>query len=218
MIEISPAILTNDEALVSKLLDTYEAFSVAQIDIDFVEEVFSGNTTVAVEKVVALLTRNPIKKKIGFHLMLEKPERAVRLITQTKEISEYMIYIHFESEHAFIFDQSLDLENFGLAFKLETKLPDLKVLAQFPEIQLMSIETGKQGNPFDEDVADKVAELRNMGYTGRVSLDGGVNLNTAPIIKDWPIDRVSVGSYLQKSKQPELDLMKLQLATNLRTE
>lgn len=217
MIEISPAILTNDKGLMAKLLGVYAQFDTPQIDIDFVESSFAGNDTVPVEDVISTLVANPVQKKIGFHLMLEKPERAARLIVQTKEVSDYMLFIHFESEYTFIFDKSIDLEKVGLAFNLETKLPDIKVLSQFPEIQFMSIETGKQGNPFDESAADKVAELRNMGYTGRVSLDGGINLKTAPVIKDWPIDRVSVGSYLQKSKQPELDLMKLQLALNLRT-
>lgn len=218
MIEITPAILTNKKPLVEKLLKTYGELSTQQIDIDFVEKKFAGNDTVKIEEVISILAENPVKKKLGFHLMLKEPEQAVRLIHQTELQGDYVLYIHFESEHTFIYDKSIDLGKVGLVLNLETKLPALKVLSQFPEIQLMSIEVGKQGNAFDPAVADKVAGLRNMGYTGRVSLDGGINLDTASFIKSWPISRVSVGSFLQKSKQPELDLMKLDLALNLRTE
>lgn len=217
MIEISPAILTQDKDLVANLLETYSKFDINQIDIDFVEESFAGNDTVPLEEVLSILASKPVEKRIGFHLMFQNPEKAVKLIEEAK-ISDYMIYVHLESKHDFLLAENMDLGNFGLAFNLDTELPDLEVLEKFSEVQFMSIETGKQGNPFDEAVADKVAELRNMGYTGRVSLDGGINLRTASFIKDWPIDRVSVGSYLQNSKNAELNLMKLQLALNLRTE
>jgi pentose-5-phosphate-3-epimerase len=57
-----------------------------------------------------------------------------------------------------------------------------------------------------------------LGYTGRISIDGGVNLTSAEEIKYWEIDRVSVGSFFQKSKDAQLAYMKLQLALNLKEQ
>ena len=79
----------------------------------------------------------------------------------------------------------------------------------------MTVEIGSQGGKFQEEVMEKIDELRSLGYSGVVSVDGGVNLNTAKFIKNHNINRVSVGSYFSKSNDIKLARMKLELALNM---
>src|SRR5690606_33134550 len=96
-------------------------------------------------------------------------------------------------------DDIADNFRIGITVKAETQMQAVEFYNQFPEVQLMTIETGKQGNPFMPAVLEKSQWLRSEGFTGMISIDGGVSLYTAETIKSYPIDRVSVGSFLSKS-------------------
>ena len=78
----------------------------------------------------------------------------------------------------------------------------------------MSIEIGFQGNRFNKKVIKRVEQLREIGYHKKISLDGGVNLKTANLIKGLKIDRVSVGSFFVRSKNIIKDKLKLEKALN----
>ena len=49
---------------------------------------------------------------------------------------------------------------------------------------------------------------------GLIALDGGVNIKTAPLLKNYPIDKVSVGSYFSKSNDLQSDLNLLNQTLN----
>ena len=46
-------------------------------------------------------------------------------------------------------------------------------------VQIMTVEPGFGGQKFKEEQMEKIIRLREMGYKGEISVDGGVNMNTA---------------------------------------
>jgi len=67
-------------------------------------------------------------------------------------------------------------------------------------VQFMGIEKiGYQGQPFDERVLGKIGELRAMRPEYIISVDGAVNLETAPRLVAAGANRLAVGSFLLRS-------------------
>lgn len=214
MINVTPAILTNDIREVADLFERYVELGFTSIDIDFAEESFVGNKTVGVKEVLDTISLE-VPVSIGFHLMMKNPQDAVEAIMADNTSEDLIrIYVHQEADIGFLEDLDIEEESIGVAIMAKSELKDIEYYDNFDEIQLMTIETGKQGNPFLEDVLERVEELRDLGFDGDISVDGGINLKTAPLISEYEIDRVSVGSYFQTSKDIEGDWQKLQLALN----
>ena len=46
-------------------------------------------------------------------------------------------------------------------------------------VLIMTVEPGFGGQKFKEEQMEKIIRLREMGYKGEISVDGGVNMNTA---------------------------------------
>lgn len=201
MIHISPAILTNSESEFDRQMAAYSKFA-QQIDIDInlAGDHFYGDPTVDVSLVAGKL--KPGEVTYGIHLMVSDPyQQVVKFLELAAADLAVIFYVHQETPIADV--QELDLpETYKLAVvvKAESELEDLSFYQQFPEVQLMTIETGRQGNPFKPEVLDRAEQLRSSGYQGLISVDGSINLETAVEVNKHSVDRVSVGSFLSQAE------------------
>lgn len=202
MIEIMPAILTSSRDELRELLLKYSSLGFKSIDIDIQEDSFVSTSTIsyqdAIEIVKELISElNGIS--VGWDLKLKNPSTAV---LKLKEIfsQNVRIYIYTNAEIA-------GIERDGKIIRLgvlgSESLPTNDMLDNIPEIQLMTIKEEKQGSTLDPCLLSRSMELRTLGFKGTISVDGGVNLDTADLISLYPIGRVSVGSYLQGSSDVE---------------
>jgi pentose-5-phosphate-3-epimerase len=212
---ICPAILTNNKVEFKKEIEAYSRlFETIDIDINLEDDKFYGDVTVDTEFIVNEV-RNYPHNKFNIHLMVSNPTREIDKFDQSfvkeKKIS---FFIHQEANISKLVDRAEEL-NLKLAIKAESQPKDIAFYNKFSEIQLMTIETGKQGNKFKADILNRSEWLRNEGYKGKISIDGSVNLETAKIIRQYELDRVSVGSYFSKSENIEQAKFKLELALNL---
>lgn len=204
MVKITPALLTPDLETFEAVLLEYALLPVEQIDIDFCEAQFVGNDTVPIDEGLEVISRYLELPCLGFHLMYASPEQAVKKIIQTMGDRMAKIYIHAEADYEFALSDNYNLANFGLVLKLETPVPEISLLENFSEIQLMTIQAGKQGNIFQPSMLDKVKGIRDKGFRGGISLDGGINMESVDYLKEVDIQRLSVGSYLQKSADKQV--------------
>jgi ribulose-phosphate 3-epimerase len=77
-------------------------------------------------------------------------------------------------------------------------------VAQVDGIQFMGIDReGFQGEEFDTKVLEKIILLRNAHPELHISVDGGVNLDTAPAIIEAGADRLVAGSAIFESESVE---------------
>jgi len=87
----------------------------------------------------------------------------------------------------------------GISIKPNT---DVKVLDEFlpylDNILIMSVEPGRGGQKFMESSLEKIAYLKEKqhSYHYLISVDGGINVETAKLVKEKGADVVIVGSYL----------------------
>jgi len=150
------------------------------------------------------------------------------MVKMTQEIAEKWIRVgakriilHLESapdifeiikklreEYGYPVDSAVSIE-IGLAINIDTSNEELdkylfkndeeKDLVDF--VQFMGInKIGYQGQEFDENVLDKIAELREKYPDLTIAVDGGVNFDTAGDLKDVGVNKLVSGSALYESE------------------
>lgn len=93
----------------------------------------------------------------------------------------------------------------GVAISSATALPKLYPYLEFAEyVQVMGIATiGAQGQPFDASVIDRIKSLRAAYPTMPISIDGSVNKETLPHLKNLGLHRFIVGSAIVSTPNPK---------------
>ena len=128
-------------------------------------------------------------KRIVFQLEAEcgKANSGVIDIDRLNEFREYL-----ESIDLYIRENT----QIGISINVDTPIESLRYLVSNVDfIQCMGIENvGFQGEPFDERVIDQVKALRAEYPELVISVDGGVNLDTAQALIEAGADRLVVGS------------------------
>ena len=94
-----------------------------------------------------------------------------------------------------------DSAQIGVAINTTTPISNLQpLISDIDFVQCMGIEKiGYQGEPFDERVIDQIKSLRKEYPELIISVDGGVNFNTAPKLIEAEVNRLVVGSTIFKS-------------------
>jgi ribulose-phosphate 3-epimerase len=139
-------------------------------------------------------------------LMVDRPEdiieewviagasRIIVHIESTKAMDDIIGF--FEDRFRYIEEtQTRDVELI-LALNVDTPTDTiLPYLENIDAVQFMGIDTiGLQGQPFDETVLQKIHEFHNNHPEIEISVDGGVNLDTAPELIEVGVTRLVAGS------------------------
>lgn len=149
----------------------------------------------------------------GIDLMVEHPEEVIkdwialgarRIVVHVEGVKNVRDTISFVEEHSLKrgeeFAGSADIEC-GLAFSINTPLEQLRhYIHDIAFVQLMGIEKiGYQGQPFAPKVIERVRYLREEYPHLIISVDGGVNLETAPALVRAGATRLVSGSAVFES-------------------
>ena len=227
---IVPAVLvpskTELDATLSKLVGLVDT-----VQIDVVDGKFIGPPTWPYasggEEFAALVARGDMLS-YGEHfsfemdLMVQDPEQVAGMwiaagatkILAHVESTNYLprlitdLQVKYGHEKGF----APGLLSFGLAINIDT---DSSVLEPFIDsidyVQFMGIATiGKQGQPFDPRVIQKVQAFKKKHPDVPVQVDGGVSLETAPALLTAGVDRLCVGSALVKKPDVRAEFEKFQ--------
>ena len=184
---------------ITTLLPIFDHFQ-----IDIADGFFVGSRTVQIEDMLEYLKLNPLNaddKTFEMHLMVENYEADILKINELKDYMHVVsVLIHFQPFLRQNFSIPTTPYIIGITLNPEDDVAyNWKAIKSFDTIQLMTVRPGKQGQPFLPEVLDKITKLRELGYTGRIILDGAINSNTLPIVlsgKHLP-DAVCPGSYFQ---------------------
>jgi pentose-5-phosphate-3-epimerase len=223
MVKVTPAPLATTPEQLAELLEKYITAGFSSIDIDIQEQPFASNPTLSWGAAMELTQKLelPENLSLGWDLKLAQPETAViALLEQAKKLNRhYRLYIYTTAKIDFVEGLELDNSMLGIGILGGTNMRGIEFLNKFPEVQLMTINSETQGAKLDPNLLDRVTEVREMGYSGLISIDGGVNLNSAELInayaKEVKLDRVSVGSYFQTARDLEAAKQKLEIALNI---
>lgn len=226
MVEIIPAILPQSFTELREKMAEVEGL-VTNVQIDVCDGIFvpaktwpyqNGGDDPDFDSLMSEAESFPFWQEIDFEadLMVANPELVWR---KWLEAGAKRLIFHIESTkniHALLktvnseipgHDSFLHVE-IGIAINISTpneKLNDVMNDVDF--VQFMGINRiGFQGEAFDEQVLEKISDLREKFPNATISVDGGVNLENAPLLLDAGVDRLAVGSAIFGSEDPATEL------------
>ncbi len=200
MVEIIPAILTNDVQEVGKLISIARGV-VERVQIDIIDGEFADNKTVLPEDMKDV---DLGELKLDFHLMVKEPvewvERCAnfgddRVIGQVEMMKNQKEFTDKVRQHQLVAGLALDVDT--PIEKLENKLLD-----NLGVVLLMSVKAGFGGQKFDIKVLEKIRELKDLRYRSGTNFsicdDGGITLQLIDDAHYVGADEVSMGRRLFK--------------------
>lgn len=197
MIEIIPAILTNDPEELEDKIKRVEGLA-RRVQVDIIDGVFANNRTVALESLEEIET----EALFDVHLMVHEPdswvERAVRaladrIIGQVEMMSDQFHFIGHVQETG---------SKVGLGLDLSTPVSaiDPAILNNLDVVLVMSVKAGFGGQEFNKSALEKIKaldEIRSRDNTPfRICVDGGINLNNIAEVRRAGADEVAIGQSL----------------------
>lgn len=184
-IKVAPSVLSADFLQLGKDIDMLNRSAAEWIHIDVMDGVFVPNISFGFPVLAAI--RKHTTKVCDVHLMIDRPERYFK---QFKEAGADNITIHYEG--------NLHLDSMlnqikalgcttGVALNPATPVSVLKEVVHLIDVLLiMSVNPGFGGQKFITYTIEKVKEaaalIKEKGTKTLIQVDGGVNLENAPVL------------------------------------
>ncbi len=144
-------------------------------------------------------------------LMIDTPEKGIKSWTQTGA-SRLIFHIESVKDKDWFWKNLAHIKSpaplfgvfgieIGLAINITTSNEEIYPhIEKLDFVQFMGIEKiGFQGQPFDERVLPKIEDLRERFPELIISVDGGVSLETAPLLIKAGASRLVAGSAILES-------------------
>lgn len=173
------------------------------IHVDMMDGIFVENSNFTVQDLKKMFKNT--KKKLDVHMMVCSPNKYVKDFAKMSNV-EYLT-LHCESHR-----RPIDVINMirhtplkvGIAINPETKVSHIvPLLHHLDQVLVMSVKPGKGGQKFMEEILYKIETLKELreqnGYHYVINVDGGINEETAKLVKEAGADMVVSGSYVCKS-------------------
>lgn len=215
MTEVTPAVLAEDYSeLTEKLSKFVNITKLVQIDIcdgKFVPSIswpMGRNDEGSVQAILDEEEGLPYWEHLDyeFDLMVINAHKQFEFFAR---LGAKRIIFHIEAETEKDFKEFLesldpyfkDNIEIGIAINTTTDITKLEPFINYIDfVQCMGIERiGFQGEPFDERVLEQIKNLKAKYPELKISVDGGVNENTAPQVVGAGADRLVIGSSLMHS-------------------
>ena len=202
-IKLSASMLASDLSAIAEEIKRCENAGIEWLHIDVMDGVFVDNITYGNNVVSAI--RNKSEIFFDTHLMVTDPTRLIPLFAKA---GSDMLTIHLES-NGDTADNLKAIRDNGMKSGLAVK-PGTPVEEVYPYLSLcdmvlvMTVEPGYGGQGFIPYCADKVKQLRDYCNEKNIEMDiqvdGGINADTADIVKQAGANILVAGTYLFKAE------------------
>lgn len=198
--KISPSILASDYANLESELNRIASSDLIHVDVmdgHFVPNISIGApVTAAIKKVCCV--------PFDVHLMISDP---LKYAEDFAKAGADIICFHIESDSDTekTIDKILELgKKAAIAVKPGTPIEEVfPYLDRLSMVLVMTVEPGFGGQSFMADMMPKIEKLREIGYTGDIEVDGGVNPETIKLAAKAGANVFVAGSAVFKSENPE---------------
>lgn len=201
---LAPSILAADHAALATGLETVASLPVRWLHLDIMDGHFVPNFSFGPQTVADLRKRNP-SLFFDTHLMLDNPQDHVKAFA---EAGSNQITIHIEPDiptlETLKHIHRLGCRN-GLVLNPHTNPESvLPYLAEVDIFLVMTVWPGFGGQSFIHECLNSIETLANWRQRGnygyRIQVDGGINLETAPLCRDHGADTFVAGTSFFKAE------------------
>ncbi|MDE6301397.1 MAG: ribulose-phosphate 3-epimerase [Muribaculaceae bacterium] len=215
---IAPSILSADFASLGRDIEMINGSEAEWIHCDVMDGVFVPNISFGfpVIKSVAQMT----EKVIDVHLMIVNPQNYVGAV---RDCGAHIMNVHQEAcTHLHRTVQAIKNAGMKAAVTLNPATPIVMledIITDLDMVLLMSVNPGFGGQKFIDGIVDKTRRLRSMiaesGSKALIQIDGGVNLQTAPVLAEAGADVLVAGSAVFGAPDPAAMIARLRACGRL---
>lgn len=205
MIKIAPSILSADFTKLGNDVDECLNGGADYIHFDVMDGIFVPNISIGIPVLKSL--RKHTNGFIDVHLMIDRP---VRYVESFVNAGADLLTFHVEADIKENIQAAIDkTKNMNVKAGLSLK-PGTSVDAVIPFMDdldlvlVMTVEPGFGGQSFMHDMIPKIEQLskyiNDHNLNCELEVDGGVDINTAPLVKKAGANVLVAGSAVFKEK------------------
>lgn len=209
---VSPSLLAANFLDLQHEIDMINHSEADWLHLDIMDGVFVPNISFGFPVLEAVA--KACTKKMDVHFMTVHPEQYVE---RTARLGAYMMTVHYEAcQHLHRVVTQIKQSGMKAGVVLNPATPVEVLTDILPEVDmvlLMSVNPGFGGQKFIPQTLEKVRRLRRLidaeHLNVLIEVDGGVDDQTAPALKEAGANVLVSGSYVFKADQPEQRILSL---------